>query len=355
MKDITISLSSTIIDALKKLDKTAEKVLLVVDELNRLLGTITDGDIRRYILKVGKIDGFVQDCYYKYPTFVYEDEYNIEKIKKLMVDKSIEVIPILNRSNQVVEYIKWKDIFGKPKEIAVEKMDIPVVIMAGGRGTRLYPFTKVLPKPLIPLGDKPIIEHIIDNFLSFGIKKFYITLNYKADMIQAYFNGIEKDYDIEFIKEEDFLGTAGSLYYLRDIIKTDFIVSNCDIILNVDYRDVYNFHKERNSIFTSLTSIQHYKIPYGVIEILKGGKIKQIKEKPEYTFQINTGVYLLSNEIFNYLKEKKYQDMPYIISVLMADNKPVYAYPVNENDYIDIGQWEEYKESMKKFKDIIDV
>ncbi len=351
MIDIYISYYSSIIEALKKLNQVATKVLLVVDENKKLLGTVTDGDIRRYILKTGKIEGKIKDVYCGNPIFVYENE--IDGIKELMLKKSIELIPIVNKEKIVIGYKTWTDVFSDSisKKKKIRDLNIPVVIMAGGKGTRLDPFTKVLPKPLIPVGNKTMIERVIDSFIDYGANEFYITLNYKAEMIIAYFNSIEKNYNINFIREEEFLGTAGSLYFLKDTIKSDFIVSNCDIILNVDYSDVYKFHKENKSKITILTSIQHHKIPYGVVKIKSGGLISEIDEKPEYTFQINTGVYIFDKSVLSMFIEKQYIDMPQVVKKQIYSSNPVFAYPVNEGDYIDIGKLNEYRENLKKLEE----
>jgi len=227
-----------------------------------------------------------------------------------------------------------------------------VVIMAGGKGTRLAPFTQVLPKPLIPVGERTMIEYIIDNFRVFGVKKFYLTLNYKGELIEAYFKGSEKDYEVEFIWEEDYLGTAGSLKFLKGELEGDFIVSNCDILLKTDFSEVLDFHKKNASIFTSITAIQYYKIPYGVVNIKNGGIIADIIEKPEYTFQINTGVYVLNYKVLSYIPLNTYFDMPELVKVLLQKGEKVLAYPINEGDYIDMGQWEEYKEAFRKLSEL---
>ncbi len=356
MKDLFINEEATIKEALKKLDKTAEKVLFVVDKNKSLLGTITDGDIRRYIIKTGSLEGYIKEIYNKTPIKICETEkQDKKKIKNIFISKKLNVIPVVNGKNQVIDYLTWAQIFSNEEEKRhlykkSKLLDIPVVIMAGGKGTRLAPFTQVLPKPLIPVGRKTIVEHIIDNFKQFGINRFFLTLNYKGELIKAYFNGIEKDYQIEFVWEEDFLGTAGSLRLLEDKIEGDFIVSNCDILVKANYEEIYAFHKKNDSIFTSITAIQHYKIPYGVVRIKENGKIRNIEEKPEHTFQINTGVYFLNKETLKYIPKNKYLDMPDLIRKMIENNENVFAYPVNEGDYIDIGQWEEYKKNIKKLQ-----
>ncbi len=351
-KDILIAPEADLKEALKKLDKTAEKTLFVVDSKNRLMGSLTDGDVRRYILKTGKLEGKVIEFCNRSPFYVRENKLNKRRLKKIFLDKKFEVVPIINDLNEFVSYITWTEILLKEQKEVLEnkKIDIPVVIMAGGKGTRLSPFTEVLPKPLIPIGGKTVVEMIIDKFKSFGINKFYLTLNYKGELIKAYFDGIKKDYDIHFIWEKKFLGTAGSLSFLKDKIKGNFIVSNCDILINADFSKVLEFHKNSSSIFTSITSIQRYKIPYGVVNIKHGGLISEIIEKPEYVFQINTGIYVLSSESFSYIPESEYYDMPELIKKLMDNNKKVFAYPVNESDYIDVGQWEEYKKAVGKLQ-----
>ncbi len=350
-REILVKPTVTIKEALKKLDKTAERTLIVVDEKKRLLGTITDGDIRRFILKTGKIEGNISDIYNRNPIYLHKDT-DSNTIKEIFLRKRIEVLPVINDKKEVIDYVSWTKFFSEKRAKIKKKIDlnIPVVIMAGGKGTRLRPFTEIIPKPLIPIGEKTMIEHIIDHFKSFGIREFYLTINYKGKLIEAYFENIVKDYNIEFVWEDEFLGTAGSLKLIEDKVDRDFIVSNCDVLVRANLSDVLIFHKENNSLFTSITSIKHYKIPYGVVEIVTDGKIKEIKEKPEFTFQINTGVYVMKREVLKYIPKDKYFDMPELIKILIENEEKVLAYPVNESDYIDMGQWDEYKEALAKIE-----
>jgi NDP-sugar pyrophosphorylase family protein len=351
-KDIFVNENTSIKEALKKLDKSAEKILLVVDEEKRLLGTLTDGDIRRYIIKTGKLSGIVKNIYNKNPIVVQENSLSEKKIKEIFLEKKIEVLPVVDENNKVVDYLTWNQVFSekeKPRIYKGKEINVPVVIMAGGKGTRLSPFTKVLPKPLIPVGEKTIIEHIIDRFYRFGVRKFYITLNYKGEMIEAYFKGLEKDYEVEFIREERFLGTAGSLKLLEDKLEKDeFFVSNCDILVDADYSEILDFHRSSGSIFTSVTAIRHYRIPYGVVLTSNGGIIDKIVEKPEYTFQINTGVYLLNKNVLELIPQGFPFDMPELINTLLERGEKVSAYPVSEGAYIDTGEWKEYRMALKK-------
>jgi dTDP-glucose pyrophosphorylase len=350
-KNILIAETETIKDVLKKLETTAERVLLVTDEKNRLLGTLTDGDVRRYLLLGKSLDDTVKDCYFKSPTFVRLGEFSLDEVKAIFLKKKIDLIPILDFDDTVIDYIVWNQAFedkSKPKRKG--KINVPVVIMAGGKGTRLEPFTKILPKPLIPVNDKPIIEVIIDEFRRQGGKQYYLVLNFKAEMIEAYFSGVEKDYDLKYLRENEFLGTAGGLKILNGAIIDDFIVSNCDVIVKADFQQVIALHKNQKAAMTVLSSIQHHKIPYGVINFREKGLVTDIMEKPEYTMTINTGVYVLSREALAFIPDNEYFDMTDLIRTLIENGRKVVTYPVNGNEYIDIGQWDEYRQAVDKLQ-----
>ena len=347
----------TIKEALKKLDETAEKTLLVTDDSRRLLGTLTDGDIRRYIIRTGKLNGTIEKIFNRKPITIHISEVsNTNMIRKILLRKKIEVLPVLDDNNRIVDYLTWSQVFSKDgTSINYKKngtLNIPVVIMAGGRGTRLKPFTQVLPKPLIPVGDKTIVEHIMDKFRSFGITKFFMLLNYKSELIKAYFNGTVRDYQIEFLTEDRFLGTVGGLSLLKDKIHSDFILSNCDVLVDTDYEKVLEFHRSNEAWLTAITAILHYRIPYGVVNTCRGGLVKSIQEKPEHSFQINTGVYVFKREVLEYIPKDKPYDMNELIEKLLEEDKKVLAYPVSEGDYIDIGQWDEYRKALSKLSSV---
>lgn len=353
MKDIFIFERESIKDALKKLDKTAEKVLLVADEEKRLLGTITDGDIRRYVLSGRGLDNGIGELYNKKPIYIKNNDLSISLIREILMKNKINLLPVLDNEGRVIDFKTWDQVFCEDKiELFQPKgIDIPVAIMAGGEGTRLEPFTAILPKPLIPIGNKSIIEIIINEFRKWGISEYYLTLNHKGEMIKAYFNSIEKDYKLNYIWEDKgFLGTAGSLKFLEDKINDNLIVSNCDVIVRANFEDVLDFHKDKKASLTILSSIQHYKIPYGVIEFESGGEVTKIQEKPEYTFPINAGVYVLNKASLRHIPEGISFNMTDLIRSLIEKNKKVVMYPVNENDYVDIGQWEEYKKAIEKLQ-----
>lgn len=351
--EISIYENESIRNSLKKLNKTAHKVLLIVDKDQRLLGTITDGDIRRHILRGKSLEDDISEVFNRNPHYLKKENFSINLVKKIMIEKKMELLPILDKENKVIDFITWNQAFsdGKKRQAIIkEKIDVQVIIMAGGKGSRLEPFSKILPKPLIPIGEKPIVEMIIDEFKKQGICEYFLTLNYKGEMIKSYFDNIEKDYEIKYVLENGFFGTASSLKLLEDQLKDVFIVSNCDVMVKANFKEVLNLHIEQNALLTILSSVQHHKIPYGVLRLKEGGEIAEILEKPEYTFIINAGVYILSKETLRFIPEKKSFDMTDLIETLIKNNKKVVTYPVNENDYIDIGQWEEYKKSIEKLR-----
>jgi dTDP-glucose pyrophosphorylase len=349
-KDIFIFPSNTIKDALKRLTSTSARILLVTDAKEKLLGTLTDGDIRRAILKGKTVNNKIEDAYNKNPHYFFTDNFSIEKAKPLLISEKLELIPILDRKRKIVDCVSYDTLISsEDKFLNIPPLNIPVVIMAGGKGTRLSPFTNILPKALIPLGDKTIAEIIIHEFLKHKIKNYFIILNHRGEMIKAYFNCLKKDYSIRYIHEEDFYGTAGSLKLLDKFIEDNFIVSNCDIIVKANYFDALNFHEENNSCLTLLSSIQTHTIPYGVINFKNGGKVTKIIEKPEYTLPINTGVYILNSSVLKYIPKKEVFQMTDLINILIKHKQNVFTYPVNAEDYIDIGQWEEYRKAIDIF------
>lgn len=351
MKDILITYNSSVKDTLKKLNITSKKVLLVVDKDNNYIGTITDGDIRRGLLKGYNLESSIKDLYSRETIFV--NDANLENLKELFLKNKVDLIPVINNNSKIVRYYTWDDIFsGEVRAMKeYESIKIPVVIMAGGKGTRMAPFTDILPKPLIPINGKSMLENIIDNFKDYGVKDYYFTLNYKGKIIEAYFESIEKDYNLTNIWEEEFWGTAGCLHLLDDTISEEsFIVSNCDILVDVNYSEVLKFHNKNNAYITVVSSIQHHKFPYGVIDFEEAGRITGMREKPEFSFPINTGVYILNKKCLDYIPKNKFFNMTDLIEVLINNEKGAFTYFVNEKDFIDIGQWDEYRSALSKIE-----
>lgn len=352
MKNITITPTATVREAMRALDRTAENCLLVVDDQNKLIGTLTDGDIRRYILGGHDLKGTVEKAYNPRPTYVIHDQFNLETVKKILTRKKIDLIPVLDQERKVVNFITWEKAFGNGKKRSKKEIDVPTVIMAGGKGTRLDPFTKVLPKPLIPVNEKPIIDHIIDRFRDYGIKDFYLTVNYKSQILKAYFKEKQPDYRVEFVEEKTPLGTAGSLKYLQGKLVKPFFVTNCDIIIRADYADFYRFHQDNKYDISLVASLKHYNIPYGTCQLNGDGHLNHIKEKPEYSFLVNTGLYILNPEVLELIPRNKSFHITQLIEKVKAQGRKIGVYPISEDAWIDIGQWAEYRKALKVVEDI---
>jgi dTDP-glucose pyrophosphorylase len=346
VNDLLLKENNSIREVLRQIEKGGKKIVFIVDDNNKLIGAISDGDIRRWILNNGDLSaGLNNVCNYN-PKY-FEENYKIEDAKQLMLTYSIDLIPVVDNNREVVDIIEWEDLFKKKKKEEYTQIDLPVVIMAGGKGTRLDPFTRILPKPLIPIGDKPMIEVIMDEYAKFGMKNFYITINHKGKMIKAYFEDHESDYSFNYIYEDKPLGTAGALKYLEGKIHSHFFVSNCDIIIKDDYSKIYDFHKKGNYDLTMVASMQYHTIPYGVCEIEDGGTLKKIIEKPQYDFLVNTGMYILNPEVLKFIPKNDFYHITHLIERLQKEGLNVGVYPVSEKSYIDVGQWSEYKKSIK--------
>lgn len=345
MEKYLINKKALIKDAMKKISIEGKRILFVVDEDNKLYGALSDGNIRKHILGTGNITGVVENACNPDP-ISFTQEYDIEKIKKLMLKESINAIPIINRNRQIVKILFWNDVFSEKKQVFTQ-IKLPVVIMAGGKGTRLEPFTKILPKALIPINEKAMLEVIMDEYAKFGMNDFYISINHKAKMIKAYFEEEQSEYSLQYIREDKPLGTAGSLKYLEGKINSPFFVSNCDIIIKDDYSKIYDFHKKEDYLITIVAAIQQYTIPYGICEIENGGSLKSLKEKPEQNYLVNTGMYILNPNVFSYIPENEYFHITDLINILKLEGFKIGVYPVSEKSYIDVGQWDLYKKSIK--------
>lgn len=337
-------------DAMRQMGKVGERILFVVDGANRLLGSLTDGDIRRWVLAEGSLLASVDKVCNKRPV-VLTHPYDVEKAKQIMLQKKIEWIPVLNGGEEITEVLLWDDVFGREVVLPREAIDIPVVIMAGGKGKRLDPFTRILPKPLIPIGQKAIIEVIMDKFNQYGISEFFISINSKSRMVKAYFEEINTAYKIHYLEEAKPLGTAGSLKFLQGKIKDLLLVSNCDIIIECDYSDIVAFHKAKGYDMTIIGSFRHFVIPYGICTLKDGGQLVKIEEKPEYDFLVNTGMYLLKKEVLNLIPKNQFFDMPELIQKLKENDGKIGVFPIDEKSWIDVGQWEEYRKSVRELVD----
>lgn len=337
-----IDASRTLIQTLKMMDEGYTKSLIVF-EGERFIGIITNGDLQRAIIANKAFDtpiGKLVDNTTKRYAHIGDDR---EQIKNWMIEKRVEFMPILDDTDNLVDVIFWDDVLsGTQAEDNRAKIDLPVVIMAGGKGTRLKPITNVIPKPLVPVGDKTILEVILDQFEGIGCHKFYMSVNYKADMMKYYLSQLPHRYDIEFFQEDKPLGTIGSVSLLKGKITTPFFVSNCDSINEQDYRDVYDYHVSNHNDLTIVTMVKTFKIPYGVIETGKDGLMTALSEKPELTYQVNTGVYILNPSCIDEIPEGEFFHITHLMEKIKARGGRVGCFPVSEHAWKDMGEWPEY-------------
>lgn len=335
--------SDTVKDAIEILENENVKSVFIVDEEKHLEGIFTRGDLRQFVLEGGELSTTLEIAMNPSPlTFFSTEEARLYSHNKRRV-----VYPIIDRERKLIDvlYNKW-DVIAEPKASHVLE-NIPVVIMAGGLGTRLYPLTKVLPKALIPIGDYTITERIIQNFVAWGCKEFYLILNHKADMIKSYFDDIDKDYTIHFVKEEKFLGTGGGLALLKDKLNSTFILSNCDILVNVDFDCVLKTHQKSSNMITFIGAIKNVSIPYGVIETKADGQITMLKEKPEISFLTNTGVYVIDSKVVKELQEGRFVHITDIAKEMQEQGDKIGVFPITEKAWLDMGQFGEMREMMK--------
>jgi len=347
-KNLIINKDTSVKEALKIIEEGSLKIAFVISDDHTIFGSISDGDIRRWIISNGSISGSAGEICNK-SAIKLRKGYNLNNVKKIMTEKLISVIPIVDEKNKILHFLTYSDIFGEKLKQDYNKIDAPVIIMAGGKGTRLEPFTNILPKALIPFGQKPIIEIIIDRFMKYGCSDFRISVNSKGRIIKAYFEEHETNLKIEYIDEDKPLGTAGALQFLKNKIEVPFFVSNCDILIDADYSDIYEFHKKGNYDITLVSAIRQYNIPYGVCELNKNGDFTRIKEKPKYEFLVNTGLYVLSTGVIDEIPSNTFFHITHLIEKIKSKGGNIGVYPISEDSWKDIGQWKEYNNSLEKF------
>lgn len=339
--NICIDKEASILSALERMDKVNRKLLILTDQ-DKFHSLVSIGDIQRAILAKIDLNVPVGSITRKDIRVAFEAD-NRDKIKERMRVKRNEFMPVISKENDIIDIIYWSDLFEQNEPTFKEPLNLPVVIMAGGKGTRLKPITNILPKPLIPLGEKTILEEIMDKFVCAGCNTFYLSVNYKAEMITYYFNNLHNEnYQIEYFKEDKPLGTAGSMYLIKEKINTTFFVSNCDIIIDQDLHELYNYHKESNNAITIVSVLKHYYIPYGTIETGNNGVLKELIEKPKLTFQINSGMYLLEPEVLKAIPENQFLHITELIERIQHNGGKVGVFPVSEGSWKDIGEWDEY-------------
>ena len=343
--DIVISNQISLLDSLKIMDQTNRK-LLIICEGKKFLGVVSIGDIQRALLDKKDLSFPVSQFTKRKVTYANESD-NLDEVKSMMLKEKIETMPVVDRNGDLCDIIEWSQLFPAEKLQENKPINFPVVIMAGGKGTRLLPLTNVLPKPLIPISDKTIIEEIMTQFKSAGCNTFYISVNYMMETIKEYFRR-KPEWNIKYVQEEKPLGTGGSLYFLKNKINSTFFVTNCDTLVDINLHDFVSYHVSNKNVVTAVSTVKTIHIPYGTIKTEMGGVIKEIKEKPDLVYQINSGFYILEPSVFNYIRDEQFLNITDLIGRLISNGEKVGAYPVSDGSWTDMGNWNEYLQLIRK-------
>jgi len=335
--DFIIQENTTVFDAAAAIDASARQVVFVCDGL-KLLASFSDSDLRRYILHSGDMTKPVCNAANYSPIAVSSNE--LAKAQRLLDENPyIKGIPILNKNGEIVSIA-----FTETTRMSKKKhLGIPIVIMAGGKGTRLAPFTDILPKPLIPVGDMTVTEHIMERFLGFGCTEFTMIVSHKKELIKAYFSETTLKGSLQFVDEEQFQGTGGGLKLLEGIVNSTFFMTNCDILIEADYGDILKHHRENRALITMVCAMKKVTVPYGTIELNEVGKPISLVEKPEYPLLTNTGLYVIEPSFLDTIPSGAYVHITELIQNLMDEGQPVGMYPIGEAGWLDMGQLSELK------------
>jgi dTDP-glucose pyrophosphorylase len=330
-----IDSKSSILSAMKQMDKLDKKLLLVQKD-NSFLGLISIGDIQRAIINDLNLETQIIHILRHNIRYATENT-SFEEIRKMMLEYRMELCPVLDKNRNLIQLYFWEDVFGDEK-LKFEQFNLPVVIMAGGLGTRLKPLTNVLPKPLIPIGNKTMLEEIFERFNRHGCTKFHISVNYKAELIEFYLKSLNLPFKTECFIEDKPLGTAGSLHLLKGKINETFFVSNCDIIIEDDYSNILKYHRAQNNEITLVAAIKNFPISYGTLETGDNGQLIALKEKPELTFKINSGMYILEPHLIDEIPENIFFHITHLVEKILKRKGKVGVFPVSDKSWKDIGE-----------------
>lgn len=339
----TIPDTISIIDAMQQINNNGKGIAFLCRD-KVLKGCVTDGDIRRYILAKGNLSSCITDIANDSPICL--EESRKQMAGQIMREHYLTAVPIVNVRHELVDVCFWRPEY-EEKEKSRPQLNIPLVIMAGGKGTRLKPYTDILPKPLIPVGEKTITEYIIEHFNQYGCQDVTMIVNYKKDFIKAYFNDSEIGGHIQFIEEQEYLGTGGGLKLLENRMAGTFFMSNCDIIVNADYGEILHYHRTAGNLITLVCARRKFQIPYGTIEIAVSGQVTRLCEKPEFEYNVNTGFYLIEPSFLEKIPENTFVHITDVIERCVKEGEKVGTFLIDDESWMDMGQLDEL-DSMKK-------
>ena len=341
IKEYMIHPSMKVIEAMSAIDRVGEGIAFVCEE-ERLLGTLSDGDIRRHILRGGDLGASVADV--ANPKFKYLNPEDTALAQEIMQRHRLRAIPVLDEHDRLVSICFANNVVVH----SGAKLGLPVVIMAGGKGTRLHPYTKVLPKPLIPIGDIPITMHIMQNFAAYGCDTFTMIVNHQKELIKAYYSDVDMPFSVDYAEESKPMGTGGGLKLLEGKIDDTFFMTNCDILVEADYGDIVKHHRDNENLVTMVCAVKKVTIPYGTINLDSKGLIENIVEKPTFSFLTNTGFYVVEPRMFDYIPKDAFIHITDIIERSAAEGERVGVYPIAERQWMDMGQLDEMEKMLER-------
>jgi dTDP-glucose pyrophosphorylase len=343
-ESIRLAINSTIREALNIIDASAMQIALVLNDKNKLIGTVTDGDIRRGLLSGLALDDSIESIIYKTPT-VCTINSSKEEILKIAFEKKLYKIPIVDFEGTLVG-IEEVDGFIKQEEYPYK-----VVLMVGGLGRRLSPLTDNKPKPLLNVGNKPLLETIIDNFSKYGLKNFILSVNYKSEMIEDYFgDGSKFGVNIKYVHENKRMGTAGALSLMREELTTTFLVMNGDLLTNINFDHMISYHVEYQAVATMGIKQYDLQVPYGVVNVNEQ-RIVSIEEKPSHKFFVNAGIYILDKSVLNEIPYDTFYDMPTLFETIIANNNIAVSFLIREY-WLDVGQRSDYEQANSEYSGV---
>lgn len=343
-RKLLVAPSTTILETMRIIDENSSQFAMVVDSRSKLLGTVTDGDIRRGILKGITLESAVSHIMNQQPVTI-QSGMPKSAVKRIFTENRLRHLPVLNAEQQIVDFY-FSDYF-----FDAGGRDNWVVLMAGGLGTRLRPLTEHVPKPMLTVGTKPILQTIIESFIDYGFHQFFLSVNYKREMIKSHFgNGLDFGVGIEYLEEDIRLGTAGALSLLQNRPTKPIIVMNGDILTKVNFQQLLSFHEENNSMATMCVREYQYQVPYGVVK-MDGVELQAIEEKPTETYFVNAGIYVLNPEALDLIPKERFFDMPSLFEELMQRDYKTTVFPIREY-WMDIGRMEEFERANEDFADI---